>query len=352
MLVSRGATREIDLAFTQLLQMVASGPLDLLANVNTLFGQASVTTALAALLAIAAWRREPRWAWLAAGLFVIAAGAGVALKLVLVHAPPPPEYVRAWWNPLGVQFATPSGFPSGHVARVTFLALFAMGLTRSAGIRIALLALIAYTFWARVYIGDHWVSDAIGGLALGVATGCAALAWVLARAGRAQPSPAEGPAQGRVVSAHISEQDDIAIAFERETKAVACARLPEAGGPLHAFDAQRRMGWIAREAIDRFGDPRCLCRRQLAVRALESSGAPEDHRRLARAFCRSAINAAAERNVFTRPWAMSSDASRSPACQSSVQKYACEARSRRPRPRRRTRRPCQRGRWHGSRPAR
>lgn len=187
LLVARGATHGIDLAFTQALQSVASAPLDLVANVNTLFGQASVTTALAALLAVVAWRRDARWAWLAAGFFIIAAGAGVVLKLVLVHPPPSPEYVRAWWDPLGVQLSTPSGFPSGHIARVTFLAVFAAGLARSSTATAALLAFVAYTFWARIYIGDHWLSDAIGGLALGVASGCAALWWIArcrARAGR------------------------------------------------------------------------------------------------------------------------------------------------------------------------
>ena len=178
LLVWRGATHGIDLAFTQALQSVASAPLDLAANVNTVFGQASVTTALAALLAVVTWRRDARWAWLAAGFFIVAAGAGVVLKLVLVHPPPSPEYVRAWWDPLGVQLSTPSGFPSGHIARVTFLALFAAGLARSSGVTAVLLAFVAYTFWARVYIGDHWLSDAVGGLALGVATGCAAIAWI------------------------------------------------------------------------------------------------------------------------------------------------------------------------------
>ena len=53
MLVSRGATREIDVAFTQALQSVASQPLDLIANVNTVIGQASITAALAVRSAIA-----------------------------------------------------------------------------------------------------------------------------------------------------------------------------------------------------------------------------------------------------------------------------------------------------------
>jgi membrane-associated phospholipid phosphatase len=102
----------------------------------------------------------------------------VALKVALDHPSPPEAFSRAFWNPLGVTIATPSSFPSGHVARVTYLAIIAAELVRARSVRIALAVLVAYTFWARIYIGNHWVSDAIGGLALGIAAGCAAAMWI------------------------------------------------------------------------------------------------------------------------------------------------------------------------------
>jgi membrane-associated phospholipid phosphatase len=180
-LVAIGATRDVDLAVTRALQAVASYPLDLVANVNTLFGQATVTTAIAALLGVVAWRRGPRNGWLAIALFGVVVLVGLLLKLALVHPPPPREFVRGLWNPLGVAIATPSGFPSGHIARLTFLVLFAAGLARETRIRVLLAAFVAYTVWARVYVGDHWASDAVGGLALGGAVGAAALAWIESR---------------------------------------------------------------------------------------------------------------------------------------------------------------------------
>jgi membrane-associated phospholipid phosphatase len=186
-LVAAGATDDVDVAFTRLVQSVASYPLDLVANVNTVFGQPAVSVAIAGVLALVAWRRGPPQAWLAMALFGAVVLVGLLLKLVLDHPPPPHEYVRALWNPLGTQITTPSAFPSGHVSRLTFLAIFAMGLTRSSWLRATLIAFIAYTAWARVYIGDHWLSDGLGGLALGIAGGCAALMWIEWRRAYARP---------------------------------------------------------------------------------------------------------------------------------------------------------------------
>jgi len=180
------ATVSGDLATTIALQSVASDLLDLLANANTVVGQAVVTAALGAALALVAWRHDAPWAWLAAGLLAVPAFGALALKLALFHPSPPHEFVRAWGNPLGVRIDTAGGFPSGHIARVTFLTVLAGGLFPAALARVALGLLVAYTFWARIYIGDHWLSDAIGGLALGIASGCLALGWLAFARGRAR----------------------------------------------------------------------------------------------------------------------------------------------------------------------
>jgi undecaprenyl-diphosphatase len=177
-LVMLRATRSFDLAATQALQSIAAEPLDLLANADTLIGQASVSAAIVALLAYVLWRRGPRLAWVGAGLFVIVGVVELTLKLVLVHPPPPEQYVRAIWNPLGVSVPTPSGFPSGHIARVTFVALFAAAVVRMRAVRTTVAAIVVVTLWARVYIGHHWLSDAVGGLTLGTAAGCLALIWI------------------------------------------------------------------------------------------------------------------------------------------------------------------------------
>jgi undecaprenyl-diphosphatase len=177
-LVALRATTGVDLAVTEALQSDASAPLDVLANANTLIGQPAVTVVIAALLAFVAWRREPQVAWLALALFIVVGAVGLVLKIELVHPPPPEQFQRSSWDPLGLSMDTPSGFPSGHIARVTFLAIVAAATVRTKPVFVALTVLVGYTFWARIYIGDHWISDAIGGLALGVAAGCAALMWI------------------------------------------------------------------------------------------------------------------------------------------------------------------------------
>ncbi len=182
-LVAAGATRGIDLALTRALQTVASLPLDLIANADTLLGQTTITSAAAILLALLLWRRERGLVWIAPLILFGTIAAETVMKLLLVHPPPPHEFVRASGNPLGVRVGTPSSFPSGHATRATFFAFLLWDLVPGRAWRAALIALVAVTLWARVYLGDHWVSDVAGGAALGTVAGALALGWI--RAARA-----------------------------------------------------------------------------------------------------------------------------------------------------------------------
>lgn len=183
-LVALGATRGIDLATTHAFQALASQPLDVLVNWHTLLGQLAVTLPVAALLAVVVWRRHGGWAWLAP-LAILATGAiELVFKFGMVHPGPPEELTREFFNPLGVRVEAPSSFPSGHMARLTFLAVMAAGLVRSRPAWAAAAVLVGLSLFARVYIGDHWLSDALGGLALGAAVAGAGLAWLRATRAR------------------------------------------------------------------------------------------------------------------------------------------------------------------------
>lgn len=177
-LVALGATRGIDLATTRAFQALGSYPLDVLANWHTLLGQLAVTIPLACLLAVVAWRRHGGRAWLAP-LAILATGAiELVFKFGLVHPGPPEELTREFFNPLGVRVEAPSSFPSGHMARLTFLSVLVAGMFPSRPVRIAAAAFVGLSLLARVYIGDHWISDAVGGLALGAAVAAASLIWL------------------------------------------------------------------------------------------------------------------------------------------------------------------------------
>ncbi len=179
-LVALGATREIDLATTLALQSFASDPLDVLVNWHTLLGQLAVTLPVAALLAVVAWRRYGGWAWLGPLAILATAAIELVFKFGLVHPGPPEELTRDLFNPLGVRVDAPSAFPSGHMARLTFLAVLVAGMFASRAAWTVAGAFVAASVLARVYIGDHWASDVIGGAALGLAVAAAALAWMRA----------------------------------------------------------------------------------------------------------------------------------------------------------------------------
>src|SRR5207253_252158 len=128
--------------------------------------------------------------------------------------------------------------------------------------------------------------------------------------------------EGRIVRAHISQKDSVLDLLEREADGVGGPALPNPSRPLDALDAERRVCWIS------FVQSQCL-RESFSVLSREFLGGPfetscplEDHR------FKSEISALAERNRFTRRRRISSCASRSPRCHSSVQKYACDASTR------------------------
>jgi membrane-associated phospholipid phosphatase len=176
-LVRAGITHDLDRALLHALQAVANGAFDLVANLHTLVGLPYVTVPVACAWSLALWRRGYRATSIAPLLIVVAVAVELTLKLTTGHAPPGPETSRSYLQLVPAP-DTPSSFPSGHATRLTFLsALVALVLSRRA-VTVAAIAFVAFTLVARVYIGDHWPTDVIGGAALGLAFAAPAAAWV------------------------------------------------------------------------------------------------------------------------------------------------------------------------------
>ncbi len=123
-----------------------------------------MTAGIALGLAVARFRRHPREALVPLCIVVVVLIESL-LKLLVPQMPPPDERARTVaLLPvpfLHVPFA--HSFPSGHVARAAFLLRIANGIP---GWAVALgIVLMAVT---RVYLGEHWLSDTIGGAVLGL----------------------------------------------------------------------------------------------------------------------------------------------------------------------------------------
>ncbi|TMG38991.1 MAG: phosphatase PAP2 family protein [Chloroflexi bacterium] len=184
-IVATGALDALDQALLALVQVPRSAALDLLANLVTAAGQAEVTGTLAIGMALARLRhRRIDW-WEPLGLFVVTI-IEVTAKMLVPQPLPPRELSRS--VPLAPFLTLPlrGAFPSGHVTRFAYLSgLFGV---IPLWIRVGFLAVAIAT---RIYLAEHWPSDTLGGLLLGV--GGALVAGAIAtRMKRRRPGDAEG----------------------------------------------------------------------------------------------------------------------------------------------------------------
>ena len=199
-LTGLGVLAKIDQGGWIVANRITSDSADFLASGITLLGDMEPTGLITLVLAVLGWH-DRGWR----GLVPLLLFAGVALEILLkcyLPHPGPPVSRQLWHPPYNVPIEyldnliglTLHGsvpfqriqysFPSGHVFRTTFLAEFAGGcLNCCPSVGRGLIVAMALT---RIYLGEHWVSDVVGGLLLGLF--CASIASVLYRAGQpAQP---------------------------------------------------------------------------------------------------------------------------------------------------------------------
>ena len=125
----------------------------------------------AALVAIPLWLRSD-------GLrTVVAAALGALLAVALTAAigmlwDRPRPFVAEHFTPL-VSHAADASFPSDHLAALGAVTICVWFTSRRLGCIVGLIALVVA--FARVYVGVHYVSDVVGGCALGLV--CGALMW-------------------------------------------------------------------------------------------------------------------------------------------------------------------------------
>jgi membrane-associated phospholipid phosphatase len=174
-LVQLRALAPLDHAVTYAKLTVENPVLEAIGAVTGILFSAEASVSYGALGALYLWRRgQGHWA-LAPLAFVAATPVEMLLKRFANQPYVPQDLHSTFSYPLTV-VQLGGSFPSGHALRTGFFLTFLAVLLwqgggrgrRAAAVGALLLALfIAYT---RVYVGDHWLSDVVAGLALGAAT--------------------------------------------------------------------------------------------------------------------------------------------------------------------------------------
>lgn len=174
-LVHNRVFASIDFDTTRLLQQIIPRSADLPSSILSLLGSVEITVLIFAGLVFLSSRGIRVRLVLLFSLVVLLELQGKTM----IHQPEPPDellrYVFAFGTPTG-SLSTQFSYPSGHAARTSFLAALAVALiVQSNAHPLAKRVLTAFVLIAaaamlvsRVYIGDHWMTDVVGGALIGV----------------------------------------------------------------------------------------------------------------------------------------------------------------------------------------
>jgi len=151
--VGLGLTQGLDSAVLAFVQIPHATWLDLLASLMTIGGDAFVTAGIAAGLVVARlWTRRPEALVPLAIAFALI--GELALKVIVPQAAPPHELSRSIELIPTLHAPVPFAYPSGHLARLTFLLTITAVPPRVSAVLIALMGV------SRVYLAEHWFTDA------------------------------------------------------------------------------------------------------------------------------------------------------------------------------------------------
>jgi len=189
--VAKEVWQQIDFDITVKIQDRVSREHDELFSYFSFLGSAEVTVGIIAFLSLSSLIRRKILATLGWSLIVPATIVEVAGKLFIFHPSPPVLLQRSIIETHLPSFYIHTNFsyPSGHMTRtafiVTVLTLLVIFSKRNSANKLilsgGLLSIIVLMAFTRVYLGEHWLSDVLGGGLLGISAGLFSAALIISK---------------------------------------------------------------------------------------------------------------------------------------------------------------------------
>jgi undecaprenyl-diphosphatase len=184
-LVGNDSFRTVDYQSMTGAQSIISRLLDYPFSILTLLGSSEITLFILTLIFLYILIRKRHFFL---GIFIFGSLFIIELlgKLTIYHPKPPAGFLRYALDfnfPSSNLVPTQYSFPSGHMARTTFIVIICIFLIsryatniRKKIFSLSLMTLLIISILiSRVYLGEHWLSDVLGGLVLGSAVATFAL---------------------------------------------------------------------------------------------------------------------------------------------------------------------------------
>lgn len=168
-------TEGIDRAVAQWVADFSWEPLGWWSGLAAVLVSAEASVLYGGLAALLLWRVGLGWWSLAPLAFLLAFPVEFGMKLTVDQPLVLPEWVRPGYHYPLISVVPRGSFPSGHALRSGYLCVFAgvmlwqLGGPRLRGAALGMVPLLMLLGITRIYMGYHWTSDVVAGLALGMA---------------------------------------------------------------------------------------------------------------------------------------------------------------------------------------